>query len=328
MPYGFRIRFRFPKGARLPVHEPTWVLEEKGDATVKIVAVDEVTAIAEASDASLLGAGYATEQEAVAAGNRWRAVMQVAFARLNIGVDFHERSPELAGGFSDYALAALAEEHARPVVNDRPGVIVYEEPRPIFASATASAVVMPSMRRAAGTFAAARDLVDLDLVEAEHLAFELYAASFFQPSADARLLMAMMAIEALIDPEPRAPQVRSLVEDLIEQVRGSGLPHEQVSSLVGSMSWLLSESIGQAGRRVVSVLGDRKYHGMRPARFFTKCYELRSALVHGHLTRPERMEVDVHASYLQMMVGELLGRRVLHVTEEWLAERESDGPDS
>jgi hypothetical protein len=98
---------------------------------------------------------------------------------------------------------------------------VFEEPRPLFTAIKAEGVVKPSMRRAAGTFAAAREMVSLEVTENERLAFELYAASFFQPSADARLLLAMMAIETLIDLPPREAEVRDVVQSLIEQVRKS-----------------------------------------------------------------------------------------------------------
>jgi hypothetical protein len=323
MPYGFRIRLKFPEGAKLPVAEPHWKLDEAGTTLVSIGALDRVTPLSETSDAVLVGTGYATEQEALADGSRWQDVSQVAFARLNIGVDFHERSPELAGAFSEYGLAMLTAEHGHPVLNDRPGVIVYEEPQPLFASSKAEAVVRPSVGRATATFEAARQLANLQVTEPRRLAFQLYAASFFQSSADARLLMAMMAIETLIEPQSRPREVQELVKNLMDQVKRSGLSTSQVSSLLGSMNWMLNESIGQAGRRLVSILGSRKYHGMSPAKFFARCYDLRSTLVHGHLTRPEMMEVNVHASVLQMMVGELLGAELLHVTEEWLA-RESD----
>lgn len=324
MPYGFRIRLKFPKGAKLPVTEPHWKLEQNGNTRVSLGALDHVTPLSETSEAVLLGTGYATEQEASANGGRWLDILQVALARLNIGADFHERSPELASAFSDYGLAILTAESEHPVLNDRPGVIVYEEPRPLFASSKAEAVVRPSLRRATATFKAASQLVDLRVTERRRLSFQLFAASFFQPSADARLLMAMMAVETLIEPQPRPRQVQELVESLMDQIKRSGLPNSQVSSLLGSMNWMLDESIGQAGRRLVSILGSRQYNGMPPAKFFTKCYHLRSALVHGHLARPEMMEVDVHASVLQMMVGELLGGELLHVTEEWLTEREDD----
>jgi hypothetical protein len=290
-----------------------------------VEALDEETPLVEARDATLSGSGYSTEQAAQAAGTRWRDIALVAFARLNIGVDFLEESTELAGGFSEYALAELAKQLGHPVANERPGLVVFQEPRPVFASTKAEAFVKPSMRRASGTFEAVRDLDDLHVAEQEHLAFRLYAASFsLEPSADARLLMSMMAIETLIEREVRSAGAGSLVDQLMDRVRQAGLPDNEAASLLGAMKDLKQESIGQAGKRLVSVLGERTYLGSSPAKFFTACYSLRSKLVHGSSDRPDRAVIDTHASVLHSMVGELLSRRVLHVTEEWLIERESN----
>jgi hypothetical protein len=319
VPYGFSIRFRFPPGARLPFDEPKWLLGTRGAETVHIASVDQETALSHAGEAVLSGRGFSSSEEAGAAGQRWRDIAHVAFARLNIGVDFRERSL-VRGGLSDDALEMLSKEHGVRVINDRPGVITFEEPSPLVASVKADAQVMPSKRRAAGTFAAARDLDDLDVGAHERLAFDLYAASFFQPSAEGRLLTAMMAIETLIEREPRPDQVRGLVDDLIRQVKEADLPDSQISSLVGAIKDLRNESIGQAGRRLVSVLSPREYFGMPPDKLFSRCYTLRSALVHGRRERPALAEIDPYAASLQMMVGELLGRRLIHVTEEWLTE--------
>jgi hypothetical protein len=74
------------------------------------------------------------------------------------------------------------------------------------------------MRRASATFKSVRDLDDLYVAEQEHLAFRLYAASFFlEPSADARLLMSMMAIETLIDRKVRSAGIVSLVDQIMAE---------------------------------------------------------------------------------------------------------------
>lgn len=284
-------------------------------------SLKEAEPLIEATNAALFGIGYPSAGEAQAAGSRWRSILHVAFARLNMGVDFGDRSPAFEGGLSDFGIAMLSDQYGQQVMNDRPGVLVYGDPKPLFFSSSAIARVLPSRRRAEGTFLEAARLEGLDVTQAERLAFELYGASFFETQADARLLMVMMALETLMEPRPRAPETQALVRDLIRQVKGSDLPTSEVSSIVGSLKWLESESIGQAGRRLVSVLGGRRYMDMEPAKFFTKCYTLRSALVHGHLQRPSRMDVDIAASNLQMLTGELLGRRLLHVTEEWLVEQ-------
>ena len=326
--FGFRIRFKFSTAARLPLTEPRWVLHHASDISIFMVSLDEAQPIAEATDAALFGSGYATPDDAGDAGNHWRSILVVALARLNVGVDFLERSPALEGRATQYGLELLAQEHGRPVVNDRPGVLVYEEPRPLFAAFEANAEVKPSMRRASATFEAAAALPELEVTDAERLAFDLYGASFFESNTDARLLMVMMAVEALIDQQPRTHASRELVRDLMRQVRESDLEEGETNSIIGAMKWLEYESIGQAGRHAVGVLGNRRYMGLSASKFFTRCYELRSALVHGHQKRPAGSEVDVAASNLQLMVGEILGRRLLHVTEEWAVAQEDAGSAS
>lgn len=58
--------------------------------------------------------------------------------------------------------------------------------------------------------------LDEPLEGAERLAFDLYSGSFFQPSADARLLMLTMAVETLLDFQPRSEAARAHVTALME----------------------------------------------------------------------------------------------------------------
>lgn len=48
------------------------------------------------------------------------------------------------------------------------------------------------------------------------------------------------------------------------------------------------------------------YAGDEPAVFFTRCYALRSRLLHGHLPLPTRAEIDALASSLEVFVANLL----------------------
>lgn len=74
----------------------------------------------------------------------------------------------------------------------------------------------------------------------------------------------------------------------------------------------MDESIGQAGRRLARTLEPRTYQGFAPATFFIRCYEMRSKLVHGHIPRPDRGEVDLLAANLETFVGDLLSGSLLH----------------
>jgi hypothetical protein len=138
-------------------------------------------------------------------------------------------------------------------------------------------------------------------------AYDLYSSAFSTSSCDARFLLLMMAIETLIVCEERDPATRQHVASLLEATRGaSDLPDSQRASIVGSLQWLMSESIGQAGRRLATGLEGKLYMNDPPGKFFTDCYAIRSALAHGYDPRPARSDVDVRASHLEHFVADLL----------------------
>ncbi len=97
------------------------------------------------------------------------------------------------------------------------------------------------------------------LSEVERLAFDLYSGSFFQPSADARLLMLTMAIETLLDLQPRPEESRAHVESLMSVTQSAALSNQERDSILRSLAWLLNESIGQAGRHLARTLEPRRY---------------------------------------------------------------------
>jgi hypothetical protein len=119
-------------------------------------------------------------------------------------------------------------------------------------------------------------------------------------------MLLMMSLETLIRSVARPREVIAHVEGLIARTESSGLSADQVSSIKGSLSYLKVESIGQAGRRLASVLGDRRSMDLAPPRFFTRCYELRSRLAHGAIPRPSWAEVNSFAAPLELFVRDLL----------------------
>lgn len=94
--------------------------------------------------------------------------------------------------------------------------------------------------------------------------------------------------------------------DLEPPHRASGLEKSAIHSMISTLGWLKYESNSQAGRGLAASLEERLYAGDRPVAFFTKCYELRSALVHGTYPCPSRDEVDGRAATLQHFVGHLI----------------------
>lgn len=311
--FGFRVRFKLPATSRFPVtmdFERLDLASAVAGSSVWLKSMKEGVPLKAADAIALRGDGYATEDEARRDGHRWRDALQVSFARTGIGADFGERAPSSFA--TNYFLAQMEAQTGVRVLNDLSGVQVFPTDRDVrFISSSATGAKSPQAERliAALELAARTGPHHSDT---QTLAFDLYSGSFFQPSPDARLLMLMMALETLLTLEPRPESSREHVSKLLRATEEAGLPESERASLVGSLKWLMDESIGQAGRRLASTLGDRSYMDMTPVKFFNHCYSLRSQLAHGVVPRPDRGQVNVAAANLEVMVAHLLSGSLLH----------------
>ena len=306
--YCFRIRFRLSERQGIESSDTQLVLTSPAEERVELRAAKRDAVLKDAADLILVGKPYASEAAALEAGNRWRGVLQTAFAYLNIGADFGDRAA--GGGIGDHWRQQIWEQLGERVLYDVHGVMAFEcEPWPRFVSMTGR---LSSPTPGERVLAACERAAALDpIADRYQLAYDLYSASFWQPSPDARFTMLMMAVEAMIDQAPRADAVRKHVDGLIAQTSASALPKNEIKSLVGSLDWLREESISQAGRGLAAKLGDRRYLDEPPAKFFSKCYDLRSKLVHGHRPRPPREEVSSRAAQLEVFVSHLLSFELL-----------------
>jgi len=285
------------------------MIEDRGPGQqVKLISrapgsLDNLGPLSEARSVTLRGSGYSSEDEAMAAGQLWRARLMRAFAAVRIGADFGDRAPQ--GGFTAAGLAAFGSE-SRRTLNDVHGLMVFAcEPAPIFlGTGPITAMVSSPHER---LVQAMTDAIEAGgLSKERQVAYDLFAASFGQRSADARFALLMMALESLIRPAPRPEGSRRHVEGLIEATECSGLVRSEIDSIQGALSWLLDESIGQAGRRLARTLEPRKYKDEAPAMFFSHCYEMRSRLMHGLHPLPTRNEIDAWAAPLEVFVADLL----------------------
>jgi len=290
---------------QLMVDEPEWVLTPPDETpAVTLRASQEGQPIQGAEQLVLIAKGYPDEQAALSAALDWQSVIMRAFARLAIGADFGERAPK--GAFTEAGLRHLEEAHGLPrVLNDEHGIMVFnEDPPPRFASIPplTGASITPRARVALA-IEAARDAERLS--DREALAYDLFGASFFQPSVDARFLMLMTALETMIEQGPRPDDVEAWIDELISQTHQADLVTRERDSLLGSLRGLKErESVGQAASRAIEGLGSRTYQGKSARAFFSDCYKVRSALVHGN--GPSREQVDALAADLEHFVGHLI----------------------
>ncbi len=309
--WSFRFRFRLGDRVRIDSTSAELRLPPTDIAPQGITLrpwLPDTTTIGTTNDLVLRGDGYPSQVAAHEAARRWRAVLQVAFATAQIGADFGRRV--LDNSDSSRGLEQLTAQTGQRYIRDRLGPIVFAtEPRPIFRNLSATGVAGRFEDHVLGALAvAAAQRVEAD--EKTRLAYDLFGASFSVDEPDARLMLLMMAVETLIDPKPRGAVIAH-VQRLIAITAQADISAQEKQSITQSLSWLLRQSIGQAGRDLAANLGDRRYLDKSATRFFTDCYSVRSALAHGHLDRPHPTDVGRYAAHLEGFVSDLLARPLL-----------------
>lgn len=305
--YSFRIRFHISKRTPLNIDAERHDLPAvEGAQNVRLVSVDGETPIVDSRMLAIVSEGYPAEDHARAAGILYRSILVRAFARLRVAADFGDRAPRSM--FYGAYLRELEEKAERPVLDDIHGLMVFpSEPQPILIRAEGLGVALRTDAQRFSEVVTHAVESNQTASHQEALAYDLFSASFFETSADARFLLLMIAVETLLDPRPRSGQAQQHVDTLIEMTRAAtSLSLNERQSICGSLSWLKKESISQAGRQLAKTLGNRRYNQMKPAAFFTWAYSIRSALVHGQQPLPSRQEVGSAAANVEVFVSDIL----------------------
>jgi hypothetical protein len=312
--YAFRIRFHRSPTDTVNIDARLLDLPSFGQGQrVQLRARDKGKVIKDSERLVLVGEGFDSEEAATLAGNLYGRVLLRTMAHVRVGADFGDRAPK--GSFTKNGLEWLESQRGERILNDVHGMMVFvADPWPKFASTDATALRGAPQDRFERSFRRGLE-TDVAMTEQERIAFEVFNASFFQPSADARFLLRVMAIEALLAPRPRPDAVLQHVESLIAATEAEpSLPTADRQSLLGSLRWLRQESISRSGRHLAeSKLSGRKYQDRSPAQFFSDCYTVRSNMVHGLLPFPTRDEVDRLSAGLELFVADLLSGSLVDV---------------
>jgi hypothetical protein len=315
--YSFRIRVNRAPTDTINIQSSSIELSSPISTEPVIFSSGDKSKTIQQSDKLVLRcAGWSTSKDALTAGQVFRDVLMRTLARLRVGADFGARAPK--GLITEAGLALLEQQFGERIINDMHGLMVYPTERAVrFALlGTPSLVRGVSQELFEKVFSMAMSS-SYELPDRERLAFDLYNSSFFQQTADARFLLLVMAVEALLEMHPRSDVAREHVEHLVSLTQTSeALSRDEKQSLLGSLRGLRSESIGQAGRRLVKErLGMRTYMERKPSKFFSHVYSLRSRLVHGATPYPDRDEVASVAATLEVFVSDLLSRPLLDASE-------------
>lgn len=306
MSFSFRIRFNRPKTKAFLLKDAALTFSEPGERLSLLLLASGDLSLNEALQMALIGSGYGTAEEAELAGRQFQNALMIALARVRLGADFGLRTPTSAF-LTSYGLELLSKQIGQPVLNDEHGLMVFpSKPDPRFQ------YLDPEITLGAdsGEFVAAfKKSIALQpqITDRDLFAYTIFNASFFQPSADARFLLLIMAIEALLVPLPRSNEGQAHVHSLIEQTKSASLACDEIESMIGSLRWLLHESINKAGQRLATErLGNKVYADKIAADFFKYCYQLRSRLVHGIMPAPTVAEIRIVVPHLEVFVSDLL----------------------
>jgi hypothetical protein len=306
----FTFRYRLKLAPRSSVNAPETqvVLRIHGPHHVDLASLDQKP-LSETHDLVLRASGWSTSDEAEAEGCAHRDWLTIALVRHRIGTYPADVAPK--GTFFNIFLRSLEKDIGAPVLNDSFGLTVFHsEPAPRFASMGGATIIMGvTADKLRETFESLCDRPAV-LTSRERLAIDLFNTSFLESSSATRLLTLVMAIESLLELQPRSPGVVALIESFLATVSTTELiPSSERNSLAGSLGYLRFESISAAGRAFVSNrLGGRRYLEMSAAEFFTECYDARSRLVHGR-NPPDYKKIGRLAATLEVFVSDLLTQR-------------------
>jgi len=314
--YSFRLRFfRSPYETVGNATSRIVLPGRKGDPEVILVLAKKGQEIGESKTWILFSSGWPSTEEAKSAGIFYSRVLERALAQLRIGADYGSRAAKSA--FTKVGLEKMGKAAGGNIVklNDVHGLMIYENAENVSLVLAQSGFQWgPSKERLIKVFKHAL-IHPRKLTAQEKVCLELFNASFFQGSPDARLLLLMGGLEALMEPEKKSTAISNHIDGFLSLTNESKkLTQDEKSQLKGALRQLKNESFRQAGRKFVAQqLSSKIYMQLSPERFFNYCYTLRNKLIHGSTPLPTFNETSAVAGPLQTMVSDLLSIDLLEL---------------
>lgn len=315
-PYSFRNLFRI-RGNKLGIPSPTRLLEPTGPGESIFLASPTGADIQEDFDVVLAGCAYASFDDAVHAGRRWRQIMQATFAREGISCEF--------GADDDAKLSPLHEtvkHHIGMFPDIRPGDTVYEDrigllvfnahPVPKFMFAYGGAPIVSVSPPSSDLISNAKQRDSGYWSDELRLAYKLVHSALADSNQETRFILMVTAVEALIPYRKKEPHLADMLEALRPIAEGMQSFDETTRKTVDG---LLKSSQYQSIRKYGLMLAERldgDYGGMAAKKYFDEAYKARSDLAHGNLAR-------LGEEALREQFPELK-RFVLDILESWTAD--------
>lgn len=320
MSYWFRVRFRVPHAGKIDSNEQALTMESAGEIRVSLHAAENVDTLRQATEFSILGHPFDSEDVANREAQQWRDAIAHSLLRHRVGADFSINTRK-AGLVLSTAGKEMISRYAggRTVVEDAYDISVFEvpdeAPDPVFVRGGAVGVGGVAALSIVGAAREAKRL-GTHFSTSALLSFDLYAEASFQPRVEGKLMMLAIALEALVDPKPRASESVELIDRLISEVNKSERPDRE--AIASGLRDLRTESISQAAVNLADdLLGPRTmYLGgtENQTQFIKRTYRIRSKLVHGAHPMPDHEEMIQRTSELDGLVSNLLAKIALTST--------------
>ena len=304
--YDFRLRFNFSESYRVNSDAKEFeLLALQTGERIKLSSTVTGKAIKDDAAAAVLGGPYDSEGQARAAAERAKRALLYWAIEQRVGIDFGDGKQRSI--VTNAGLAMYQEQHGCPVRNDIHGIDVYEHvERRLFVRAEANAELSKSPPTLIGTFQS-EYLNSRRLTEKQVVAGEIYASSFFDVSPRSRFITLVTAVEALLAPLERSNEAQSLVAEFETATRRSTIDRDTKESIIGSLQRLRCQSIGQAGRALARrLVPNELFDGQSSANFFTRCYDLRSQILHHGGIAQESVDILHLANVAETFVARLL----------------------
>jgi hypothetical protein len=278
--YDFRLRFNFPEAYRIgsDVEEIELLVLPLGER-IRMRSGAIGTPIKDHAQVAVLGGSFASEDQARDAAEKTKRALLYWAIEQRLGIDFGDGKQR--SGVTKAGLAMLQKQHGCPVRNDIHGIDIYEHVEKLrFVNVHGEVKLSKHPPKLIDTFQ--REYLHTRyLTEKQVLASEIYASSFFDISPRSRFITLVTAVEALLERPKRPDVVEELVEEFKAKTQLSNIDVQAKNSIIGSLGDLKRESITQAGRMLAGrLIPNELFDGQSSADFFTRCYELRSQILH------------------------------------------------
>jgi hypothetical protein len=304
--YDFRLRFNFAEGYRINSDaEEIELLTLPSGERIKLKSSAIGKPIKDYAEAAIIGKSYTSEAQARAAAEKSKRALIYWAVKSRAGIDFGDGKQ--LSFFTKEGLALIQKRCNCPVRNDIHGIDVYEhDERTIFFKTDAKATVGKATPRLIETFQ--REYSNVKKIsEKQILASEIYVSSFFDASPRSRFITLVTAIEALLERPKRTDEVKNLVNEFKNKTSKSQLDEATRKSIISSLKEIELQSISQAGCNLAQrLLPNEIFDGQSSDKFFSRCYHIRSRILHDGAISDESVDIRQLANVMESFVNKLL----------------------